>query len=100
MSFGLVLPDEDVTLSGRQVVGNCGVNEKRWHWTGRGGGVTTVPPGSPIVFDLEPGPFVFRIYPREGGGSASTNPRLDCFCLSEDPDYRPTDNDATAALAD
>ena len=86
MSFGLVLPDEKVTLSGRQVLGNCGVNDKRWHWTGRGGGVTTVPPGSPIVFDLEPGPFVFRVYPREGGGTSSTNPRLDCFCLSEDPD--------------
>lgn len=98
MSFGLVRPDEEVTLTGKQVLGNCGVNEREWHWTGRGGGVTTVPPGSPILFDLEPGPFVFRIYPRAGSGAAATNPRLDCLCLAEDLDYRPTDADARAAL--
>jgi hypothetical protein len=98
MSFGLVLPGQKITLSGGQVLGNCGVNDKRWHWTGRGGGVTTVPPGSPIVFDLEPGPFIFRIYPREGGGTAATNPRLDCVCLSEAGDYVPTDADAAAVL--
>ena len=98
MSFGLVRPDEKVTLTGSQVLGNCGVNQKQWHWTGRGGGVTSVPPGSPIVFQLEPGPFVFRIYPREGSGSAATNPRLDCLCLAESPDYVPTDGDARAAL--
>jgi hypothetical protein len=97
MSFGLVRPGEDVTLSGNQVLGNCGVNEKQWHWTGRGGGVTTVPPGSPVTFNLEPGEFVFRIYPREGPGTAAGNPRLDCLCLAEDPDYRPTDEDAKAA---
>jgi hypothetical protein len=98
MSFGLVLSGDEVTLSGRQVLGNCGVNDGRWHWTGRGGGVTTVPPGSPIVFDLQPGPFVFRIYPREGSGRATTNPRLDCFCLFEDPAYVPTDQAARAAF--
>ncbi len=98
MSFGLVRPGETVTLTGAQVIGNCGVNDKRWHWTGRGGGMTTVPPGSPVVFDLEPGPFVFRIYPREGSGKGATNPRLDCFCLSEATDYVPTDADAAAAL--
>jgi hypothetical protein len=98
MSFGLVVPGEEVTLSGKQVLGNCGANEKRWHWTGRGGGITTVPPGAPIVFDLKPGPFVFRIYPREGSGTAATNPRLDCICISEAADYVPNDADATAAL--
>lgn len=98
MSFGLVLPDEEVTLTGKQVLGNCGVNEKAWHWTGRGGGVSTVPPGSPITFNLEPGELVFRIYPREGNGTKAGNPRLDCLCLAEDPEYRPTDTDAKAAL--
>jgi hypothetical protein len=97
MSFGLVRPGEEVTLSGRQVLGNCGVNEKQWHWTGRGGGVTTVPPGSPITFRLEPGEFVFRIYPREGPGTAAGNPRLDGLCLAEDPDFRPSDQEAEAA---
>jgi hypothetical protein len=98
MSFGLVLPGQEVTLTGAQVLGNCGVNEKQWHWTGRGGGVTTAPPGSPIVFQLEPGEFVFRIYPREGSGTPAGNPRLDCLCLAEDPEYVPTDADARAAF--
>jgi len=44
-----------------------------------------VPPGSPIVFALDAGEFVFRIYPREGNGTAAGNPRLDCLCLAEDP---------------
>jgi len=99
MSFGLVRPGEPVTLSGRRVLGNCGRNEAHWHWTGQGGGVTTVPPGSPIVFALDAGEFVFRIYPREGSGTAAGNPRLDCLCLAEDPDYRPNDDDARRALA-
>jgi len=98
MSFGLVRPGEEITLSGAQVLGNCGRNDGRWHWTGRGGGVTTVPPGPPIRLDLEPGEFVFRIYPREGPGNAAGNPRLDVLCLSDDPDYVPTDADARAAL--
>ena len=98
MSFGLVLPDQEVTLSGNQVLGNCGVNDKEWHWTGRGGGVTTVPPGSPVIFTLEAGEFAFRIYPREGPSTTAGNPRLDCLCLAEDPEYRPSDVDAKAAL--
>jgi len=100
MSFGLVRPGEKVTLSGAQVLGNCGVNEARWHWTGRGGGLSTVPPGSPITLQLEPGPFVFRVYPREGPGTTPGNPRLDLLCLSDDPDYVPTDGDARGALGD
>ena len=35
MSFGLVRPEEEVVLSGDQVLGNCGVNDKAWHWTGK-----------------------------------------------------------------
>ncbi|NLF70316.1 MAG: hypothetical protein GX575_14850 [Candidatus Anammoximicrobium sp.] len=98
MSFGVVLPGEPVTLTGRQVLGNCGMNDAQWHWTGQGGGVTTVPPGAPITFDLPAGNFVFRIYPREGSHRASGNPRLDCLCLAEDPDYRPNDDAARRAL--
>jgi hypothetical protein len=99
MSFGLVRPNEPVTLTDGQVLGNCGVNATRWHWTGRGGGVSTVPPGVPIAFHLDAGEFAFRIYPREGDGTIAGNPRLDCFCLSDDPAYRPTDADARAASA-
>jgi len=44
-------------------VGDFVVNNAEWHWSGRGG-VTTVPPGSPIRLNLEQGEFVFRIYPR------------------------------------
>jgi hypothetical protein len=99
LSFGIVLPDETVTLTGKQVLGNCGMNHGQWHWTGRGGGSTTKPPGNPIVFTLNPGEFAFRIHPRENGGSAALNPRLDCLCLSEDPAFVPDDAQAKAALA-
>jgi len=37
-----------------------------------------------------------RIWAREGGGTAATNPRLDLLCLTDDPDYLPTDTDAAA----
>lgn len=98
MSFAVALPGEPETLAGQRVLGNCGVNDAQWHWTGQGGGITTVPPGTPLVFAVEAGEFVFRVYPREGPGSAAGNPRLDCLCLAEDPDYRPNDTDAKAAL--
>jgi len=98
-SFGLVPKGEEVTLSGRQVFGNCGVNHGKWHWTGRGGGSTSVPPGAPITLKLPKGPFTFRVYAREGGGSAPSNPRIDCICLCDDPRYVPTDEDAAAATA-
>jgi hypothetical protein len=97
-SFGIVRPDEPVTLQGTQVLGNRGVNEKQWHWTGRGGGVTSVPPAEPIVFSLQPGPFTFRLYAREGGGSAAVNPRLDLLCLTDDPQTVPTDEEAKGGL--
>ncbi|MEW6354984.1 MAG: hypothetical protein AB1696_01545 [Planctomycetota bacterium] len=80
------------------VLGNCGQNEAKWHWTGRGGGFADAPPGSPIALKLPKGPFTFRIYGREGGAVAQDNPRLDCLCVCDDPDYRPTDEEAKAAL--
>lgn len=64
----------------------------------RGGGVTTAPPGSPIRLNLDQGEFVFSIYPREGLGTAETNPRLDVMCLCEDPDGMPTDEEAREHL--
>lgn len=98
-SFGIAPAGEKVTLDGNQVLGNCGLNERKWHWTGRGGGSTTPPPGQPIAFTLPRGPFVFRIYPREGAGTIALHPRLDLLCLSDDPSYIPTDADARKGLA-
>ena len=93
-SFAVLRPGEEVTLKSDQVLGNCGVNGKRWHWTGRGGGSTTVPPGRPVTFKLGKGTFTFRIYAREGPGTAEGNPRLDLLCLTDDPLVVPTDEDA------
>ena len=98
-SFGLVLGKQEVTLAGDQVLGNCGRNGGRWHWTGRGGGVSTVAPGSPIALTLPRGEVTIHIYAREGPGTPGANPQLDCLCLADDPDYRPTDADARAGLA-
>jgi hypothetical protein len=97
-SFGIVRPGEELTLAGSQVLGNCGAAGTRWHWTGRGGGLTSAPPGAAISFRLEAGPFLFRIHSREGGGTAATNPRLDVLCLTEDPEYVPSDEDAVAGM--
>ncbi|MDY0169479.1 MAG: hypothetical protein RBS80_23255 [Thermoguttaceae bacterium] len=99
-SFGFVVPGEEVTLShgDGQVLGNCGVDVDRWHWTGRGAGSTAVPPGQPLTRRLESGPFTFRIYAREGPGNPQTNPQLDLICLTEDPAEVPTDEEARAWL--
>jgi hypothetical protein len=88
-SFGIVPDGEEATLQGNQVLGNCGVNEKRWHWTGRGGGSTTVPPGAPIRIKLPKGPFSFRIYGRESRSDLTLTPRLDMILFTDDPMYTP-----------
>jgi len=98
-SFGLARPEDALTLSGEQVLGNCGQNQKQWHWTGRGAGSTAVPPGSVIALQLPEGPFTFRIYAREGPGTAAGNPRLDVLCLADEPAYVPTDELARQALS-
>jgi hypothetical protein len=98
LSFGVALASEAVTLEGRQVLGNCGVHGGQWHWTGRGGGSTSRPPGEPIVLDLPQGECVLRVYPREVTGNAATNPRLDALCLTDDPACVPTDAEAAAAM--
>jgi hypothetical protein len=82
-SFAVVLPGEEPTLSMSQVLGNCGKNDRRWHWTGRGGGSTTPPPGVPIAFNLKKGLFTFRIHAREGSALPEMAPRLDRLCLSD-----------------
>lgn len=96
-SFGLLLPGETLTLTGTQVLGNCGVNGRQWHWTGRGGGSTSVPPGEVITLKLPAGMTKLRIYAREGPGSAAMNPRLDLLYLTTDLQETPTD-EAVAAL--
>lgn len=84
-SFGLVMPGQKLTLKWDQVLGNCGLNEKKWHWTGRGSGSTSAPPGVPIAHNLKAGPLTFRVYAREGAGTAAHNPRLDAIVLTDDP---------------
>lgn len=100
-SFGFVQPGEEVTLSGSQVLGNCGMNEEKWHWTGRGAGSAMPPPGMPITLQLEEGPFTFRIYGREGPGTVERNPRLDLLCfIGGHAGEPPTDEEAQAALGE
>jgi hypothetical protein len=96
-SFGLWLPQEPISLSGDKAIGNCGLNEGKWHWTGRGGGSTTAPPGAPIRLKLPKGPFTFRVLAREGAGNANANPRLDLMVLTDDATEEMTDEVARAA---
>lgn len=92
MSFGFVPAGQTPTLQGDQVLGNCGQNDRKWHWTGRGGGVATVPPGQPIRLHLEKGPFTFRIYGRESTPDVGTTPRLDLLLFIEGDGLVPTDD--------
>jgi hypothetical protein len=98
-SFGFVLPGDEVTLRGEQVLGNCGHSDAKWHWTGRGAGSGMAPPGRPIRLELEEGPFTFRIYAREGA-SLEVNPRLDLLCFTEDAVVVPDDDMAREALGE
>lgn len=86
-SFAVLEPGDELAQVGSHALGNCGRNEGKWHWTGRGGGSTTPPPGQPVTFRLRRGPFTFRVYPRESGNSTRRAPRLDmlCFTNSEQP---------------
>ncbi len=84
-SFGLVFDREELTLSGDQVLGNCGVNADRWHWAGRGGGSTSIPPGTPITRRLPAGPLTFRLYARESSNDPQTAPRFEQMHISDDP---------------
>jgi hypothetical protein len=90
-SFAFVPHGEQATFAYNQVLGNCGRNEAKWHWAGRGGGSTTAPPGERISLRLPKGPFTFRIHPRECGADAATNPRLDILVLVDDPLLPPDD---------
>lgn len=96
-SFGLVRPGEKLTLKLDQALGNCGQNDAEWHWTGRGGGMATAPPGLPITLVLDKGPFTLRIYAREGSRT-DVNPRLDLICISDIPAVVPDDDMARKAL--
>ncbi len=96
-SFGILRPGEELRLDYHQVLGNCGENGARWHWTGRGSGSREAPPGRPITYPLEAGSFTFRVYAREGA-SLEVNPRLDLICISDDPLVVPTDEMARRAM--
>jgi hypothetical protein len=97
-SFAFVPEGETPTFSGQQVLGNCGRNERKWHWAGQGGGSTTVPPGEPIRLSLKKGPYSFHIHPRECGASPAGNPRLDLILFVDDPAVLPNDELADNAL--
>lgn len=81
-----------------RVLGNCGRNGGAWHWTGRGDGLATVPPGAPIPLRLPAGRVRISIAPREGGSDPASNPRFDVLCLADDPSFRPDDALARRAL--
>jgi hypothetical protein len=93
-SFWLVRPD----TGEKRVLGNCGADAKRWHWGGSGAGSTGKAPGQPIRWLLPAGTFTLRVRAREGRGTPSLNPRLDALCITDDPDYVPTDADARAGF--
>lgn len=98
-SFGLVPDGVKATLQGNQVLGNCGRNDRKWHWTARGSGSTSLPPGSPLCLRLPKGTFTFRVYARECSANPALTPRLDVLALTDEPAAIPTDAEARQAIA-
>ncbi|MBT3377491.1 MAG: hypothetical protein HN742_03880 [Lentisphaerae bacterium] len=98
-SFGFVPNGVKAALQGDQVLGNCGRNDRKWHWTARGGGSTSLPPGTPLCFRLPKGTFTFRVYARETSATPALTPRLDMLALTDDPAAIPTDAEAREAIA-
>lgn len=60
---------------------------KQWHWD-RG-----------PTLHYGKGSNTFRVYEREGSADPAKSPRLDMICFTDDPTYRPTDDDARLGLA-
>jgi len=98
-SFGLVPDGVEATLQGNQVLGNCGRNDRKWHWTARGSGSTSRPPGSPLCLRLPKGTFTFRVYARECSANPALTPRLDVLAFTDAPAAVPTDAEARQAIA-
>lgn len=88
-------PSRDLSMA----IGNSAVKAKEWHWDSQSGG-DAVPPGSGRrVVRLPKGKVTIRIYAREGGNGAESNPRLDVICLTDNPAYVPNDEDCRKAVA-
>ncbi len=82
---------------GREIILGAGHDPWRWHWVD--GGEVKLPAG----------PWTFRVYPHRAAATTfgplkwrqaelTQTPRLNVLCLSGDPRYRPSDDDATKAL--
>lgn len=96
-SFALVTPDVPVTGDPALVLGNSGRGVENWHWDSQGSGENARPGTGRRRLFLQRGRVVLRVYAREGPGSPQENPRLDVICLTNDPDYTPSDADVLAA---
>ena len=59
---------------------------KKWHWD----------QGPSLHYEKDAN--VFRVYEREGSVDVTKSPRLDVICFSDDPNYRPSDDDAKLGL--
>jgi len=101
MSFSIVPTGTELLADSSQWFGNSGGRGDAWHWDGRGGGLKAVPGSTPqVVRVAKAGAFRFRVYARETTHDGTSNPRLDVICITDDPDFRPSDQLLPKSIAE
>jgi hypothetical protein len=87
-----------------------GADSRRWHWTPGQNERDGQPNPDRVALELAAGPWTFRVYPHRAAATTyaplrwrqaelTQTPRLNLLCLTDDPNYVPTDADAKRALS-
>ncbi|MBI5397208.1 MAG: hypothetical protein HZA91_18070 [Verrucomicrobia bacterium] len=87
----------NAAADGREIILGAGKDARRWHWVNCG------------ELKLPAGPWTFRVHPHRAAATTfgplkwrkaelTQTPRLNALCLSDNPDFNPTDADAQRAL--
>lgn len=97
-SFAIAAPGTRIPRDSALLLGNTDGGAAHWHWTSQGDGKDASPGSGRLRLRLTRGGTLLRVYAREGLGTAEANPRLDFLCLTNDPDYTPSDADVPQAL--
>ncbi|HOJ21209.1 MAG TPA: M14 family metallopeptidase [Armatimonadota bacterium] len=97
-AFAIAAPGTQISRDPALLLGNTDGGVTHWHWASQGSEEDTPPGSDRLRLRLTRGRMLLRVYAREAPGTAETNPRLDFLCLTNDPDYTPSDADVPQAL--
>ncbi len=90
------------------VMGENSESPRQWHWAKGAGSQTNGAGAARLELALPTGQWTFRVTPRQASATAygpgqwreadlTANPRLNLLCLTDDPNFVPTDEAACAA---